>query len=125
MLAVVQNRDGRALDGHPDPACGGADPYALSTLLRGHRRRADRAALQRAFRHGHAVRPEGLCCRHSRRHRQRLGRDDCRPAVRRGRGAGHHALGSGYTQIITFALVIAALAWRPNGLFGRAEVKKV
>lgn len=34
-------------------------------------------------------------------------------------------LGSGYTQIITFALVIAALAWRPNGLFGRAEVRKV
>jgi len=34
-------------------------------------------------------------------------------------------LGSGYTQIITFALVIAALAWRPNGLFGRTEVKKV
>ncbi len=34
-------------------------------------------------------------------------------------------LGSGYTQIITFALVIAVLAARPNGLFGRAEVKKV
>ena len=34
-------------------------------------------------------------------------------------------LGSGYTQILTFVLVIAALAWRPNGLFGRAEVKKV
>ncbi len=34
-------------------------------------------------------------------------------------------LGSGYTQILTFALVIAALAWRPNGLFGHAEVKKV
>jgi branched-chain amino acid transport system permease protein len=34
-------------------------------------------------------------------------------------------LGSGYTQILTFALVIAALAWRPNGLFGRAQVKKV
>ncbi|PKO69381.1 MAG: branched-chain amino acid ABC transporter permease [Betaproteobacteria bacterium HGW-Betaproteobacteria-16] len=34
-------------------------------------------------------------------------------------------LGSGYTQILTFALVIVALAWRPNGLFGRAEVKKV
>lgn len=34
-------------------------------------------------------------------------------------------LGSGYTQILTFALVIAALAWRPNGLFGRAEVRKV
>lgn len=34
-------------------------------------------------------------------------------------------LGSSYTHIITFALVIAALAWRPNGLFGRAEVKKL
>ena len=34
-------------------------------------------------------------------------------------------LGSGYTQILTFGLVIAALAWRPNGLFGRAALKKV
>jgi branched-chain amino acid transport system permease protein len=34
-------------------------------------------------------------------------------------------LGSSYTQILTFALVIAALAWRPHGLFGRAAVKKV
>ena len=34
-------------------------------------------------------------------------------------------LGSTYTQILTFALVIVALALRPNGLFGRAEVKKV
>jgi len=34
-------------------------------------------------------------------------------------------LGSGYTQIITFSLVIAALAWRPEGLFGRARVHKV
>lgn len=34
-------------------------------------------------------------------------------------------LGSGYTQIITFALVIVMLALRPNGLFGRREVKKV
>ena len=34
-------------------------------------------------------------------------------------------LGSGYTQILTFALVIAALALMPNGLFGRADVKKV
>ncbi|MFP1681852.1 branched-chain amino acid ABC transporter permease [Alloalcanivorax sp. C16-1] len=34
-------------------------------------------------------------------------------------------LGSGYTHIITFGLVIVALALRPNGLFGRAEVKKV
>ena len=34
-------------------------------------------------------------------------------------------LGSGYTQIITFGLVVVALAWRPNGLFGPAEVKKV
>jgi branched-chain amino acid transport system permease protein len=34
-------------------------------------------------------------------------------------------LGSSYTQIITFALVIVALAMRPNGLFGRAAIKKV
>ena len=33
-------------------------------------------------------------------------------------------LGSGYTQIITFALVIATLALRPDGLFGRASVKQ-
>lgn len=35
------------------------------------------------------------------------------------------ALGSGYTQIISFTLVIAILAMRPNGLFGRAAVRKV
>ena len=34
-------------------------------------------------------------------------------------------LGSTYTQIVTFGLVILALAIMPNGLFGRAEVKKV
>jgi branched-chain amino acid transport system permease protein len=34
-------------------------------------------------------------------------------------------LGSIYTQIVTFALVILALALRPHGLFGRAGVKKV
>ncbi|QEI06563.1 branched-chain amino acid ABC transporter permease [Pigmentiphaga aceris] len=34
-------------------------------------------------------------------------------------------LGSGYTQIVTFGLVIVALAIRPNGLFGRAQVRKV
>jgi branched-chain amino acid transport system permease protein len=34
-------------------------------------------------------------------------------------------LGSTYTQIVTFALVIVALVLRPSGLFGRAEVKKV
>jgi branched-chain amino acid transport system permease protein len=34
-------------------------------------------------------------------------------------------LGSNYTHILTFALVIVALAAMPNGLFGRAEVKKV
>jgi branched-chain amino acid transport system permease protein len=33
--------------------------------------------------------------------------------------------GSAYTQILTFTLVIVALAAMPNGLFGRAEVKKV
>ncbi len=34
-------------------------------------------------------------------------------------------LGSIYTQVLTFGLVIVALAIRPNGLFGRAGVKKV
>ncbi len=34
-------------------------------------------------------------------------------------------LGSTYTQILSFALVIAVLAAMPNGLFGRADVKKV
>jgi branched-chain amino acid transport system permease protein len=34
-------------------------------------------------------------------------------------------LGSTYTQILTFGLVILALAFRPSGLFGRADVKKV
>lgn len=34
-------------------------------------------------------------------------------------------LGSSYTQIITFAGVIVALAARPNGLFGRMEIRKV
>lgn len=34
-------------------------------------------------------------------------------------------LGSTYTQIVTFGLVIVALAVMPNGLFGRSEVKKV
>ena len=35
------------------------------------------------------------------------------------------ALGSGYTQIISFTLVIVMLAVRPNGLVGRADVRKV
>jgi branched-chain amino acid transport system permease protein len=34
-------------------------------------------------------------------------------------------LGSAYTQIVTFTLVIVALAFMPSGLFGRAQVKKV
>ena len=34
-------------------------------------------------------------------------------------------LGSIYTQIVTFSLVILALALRPHGLFGQAGVKKV
>jgi len=34
-------------------------------------------------------------------------------------------MGSGYTQIITFSLVIVLLAIRPNGLFGKAQVRKV
>jgi branched-chain amino acid transport system permease protein len=35
------------------------------------------------------------------------------------------SLGSTYTQIMTFSLVILALVIRPDGLFGQAEVKKV
>lgn len=34
-------------------------------------------------------------------------------------------LGSGYTQIVTFLLVITTLALRPDGLLGRAQVRKV
>ncbi|MBB3222693.1 branched-chain amino acid ABC transporter permease [Pseudoduganella umbonata] len=34
-------------------------------------------------------------------------------------------LGSGYTQLLMFGLVIAVLAVRPDGLFGRAQVRKV
>ncbi len=34
-------------------------------------------------------------------------------------------LGSTYTQIVSFALVILVLAVLPNGLFGRAEARKV
>jgi branched-chain amino acid transport system permease protein len=34
-------------------------------------------------------------------------------------------LGSTYTQIVTFSLVILALALRPHGLFGSADIKKV
>jgi branched-chain amino acid transport system permease protein len=34
-------------------------------------------------------------------------------------------LGSVYTQIVSFALVIVSLMVMPNGLFGRAEVRKV
>jgi branched-chain amino acid transport system permease protein len=34
-------------------------------------------------------------------------------------------LGSIYTQIMTFLLVIITLMVMPNGLFGRAEVRKV
>ena len=34
-------------------------------------------------------------------------------------------LGSTYTQIVAFTLIILALALRPNGLFGRAELRKV
>lgn len=35
------------------------------------------------------------------------------------------ALGGSYREIVGFAVVIGVLALRPNGLFGRAQVKKV
>jgi branched-chain amino acid transport system permease protein len=34
-------------------------------------------------------------------------------------------LGSGFTQILSFSLVIVALALKPSGLFGRVATKKV
>jgi branched-chain amino acid transport system permease protein len=34
-------------------------------------------------------------------------------------------LGSSYTQIVVFTVIILALALRPNGLLGRAAVNKV
>jgi len=34
-------------------------------------------------------------------------------------------LGSSYTFIVVFALVIAVLTIKPSGLFGRAAIKKV
>jgi branched-chain amino acid transport system permease protein len=34
-------------------------------------------------------------------------------------------LGSVYTQIVVFSVVILALAFMPNGLMGRAAVNKV
>jgi branched-chain amino acid transport system permease protein len=34
-------------------------------------------------------------------------------------------LGSTYTQIVSFTLVIVALVFRPSGLFGRPEARKV
>ena len=47
------------------------------------------------------------------------------PRLRLDRGAGHRLLGSVYTQIVVFSVVILALAFMPNGLFGRAAVNKV
>ena len=35
------------------------------------------------------------------------------------------SIGSGYTQIIMFTLVIIVLALKPNGVFGCAQVRKV
>lgn len=35
------------------------------------------------------------------------------------------SIGSTWTQMLSFALVIGALAWRPYGVFGRAALKKV
>ena len=78
--------------------------------VRRHRGRADRAAVQRPLRHGHAVRAQGVRGRDPRRHHQRLGRDGRRTVFGVVEALVTATLGSGYTQIITFALVIAALA---------------
>src|SRR6185437_1847164 len=54
--------------------------------VRRDRRHPHRAALQCLVRHGHALRHQGLCRRHRRRHHQRLGRSACRLLLWSARG---------------------------------------
>src|SRR5258706_840676 len=83
-------RGRRAPDGHQRAARDHGGLRALHALRR-RRRHHDRAALQRALRHGHAVRPEGVRGGDPRRHHQRLGRDAGGLSLRRGRAADHRA----------------------------------
>src|SRR6185503_11189841 len=74
--------------GHQRAACHFARLCRLHAVRR-RRRHHDRAAVQRAFGHGHGVRPESLRGRDPRRHYQRLGRDARRADVRPDRSADH------------------------------------
>src|SRR6185503_8374232 len=80
----------RAPDGHQRAARHFARLRRLDAVRR-RGRHHDRAAVQRAFGHGHAVRPEGVRGRDPRRHHQRLGRDARRADLRPDRGADHRA----------------------------------
>ena len=86
---------------------------------------ADRAAVQRQFRHGHAVRDQGVRGGDPRRHHFGLGCDAGRTAYGLIESLVTAFFGSVYTQIVTFSVVILALAVMPNGFFGRAAVNKV
>src|SRR5882672_4084890 len=71
----------------------GGDSRRLRPVHRLRRRRwhSHRALVQRALGHGNAVRAQGLCRGHPRRHQQRLGRDARRHPLRLRRGADHGA----------------------------------
>ena len=69
----------RAADGHQRAPCDRRLVRAFDRARRP-RRPADRAALQRALRHGHAVRHQGIRGRNPRRHHLGVGRDAGRPA---------------------------------------------
>ena len=80
----------RAADGHQRAGCDRVLVRAVD-CARGSCRSADRAAVQRAFRHGHAVRHQGLRGRDSWRHHVGVRRDAGRLALWADRGAGHRA----------------------------------
>ena len=82
LLAVVQNPDAARLMGI-NVRRAIAVSFMLSTALAGLAGPLDRAAVQRAFRHGHAVRHQGVRGRDPRRHHLGLGRDAGRPDLRR------------------------------------------
>ena len=87
LLAVVQNRDAARLMGINVRR---AIAVVLRALDRARRpcRPSDRPAVQRAFRHGHAVRHQGVRGRDPRRHHVRVGHRAGRPRLRPDRGAG-------------------------------------
>ena len=67
LLAVVQNHRRGAADGHPR-GTRDRDGVRAFRIARRHRRYSGRAALHHLLDHGHAVRHQGFCRRHPRRH---------------------------------------------------------